>query len=112
MKDVWRSPTLWLAIAVGILLFVVWQADRGRPMTVRNAQVEYCKTVTVPAAKDAVEREDDLAIFAEAAAAARRAEGNLETADTYEGVVRRTKERQARAKARSEIPCEKRFPKP
>lgn len=126
IKYITRSGTFWLAVVVAILLYMVWQSDKDRPKTVHDAQVQFCETVSQPASRDAagrdadsVERDKDLVIFAQAAADARRAEGNIKTAEVYEGVVRRSKERkqaaeirQANAEARAAVPCDKRFPQP
>jgi len=126
IRKVFHSGIFWLGLAVAILLFAVWQSDKDRPTRVRNAQVQFCKTVTIPAAKDAVARDhdatardEDIAIFAKAAAEVRRAEGNHKIAAIYEGVVKRAEQRKANAEARQKrahirasTPCEKRFPEP
>ena len=126
VRNAWRSPTVWLGVALGILLIVVYQADKNRPKVVRDAQVQFCKDVTQPAAKAGIERDTDnaatqrdIAIFAQAAADARRRDGNNKTAEVYEGVVVRSDTRAARAEqrksdtqARAAIPCEERFPVP
>lgn len=126
VRNAWRSPTVWLGVALGILLLVVYQADKNRPKVIRDAQVQFCKDVSQPAALAAIERDEDnaatqrdIAIFADAAAQARRKEGNIKTAEIYEGVVERSGSRAARAEqrkseteARAAVPCEERFPVP
>lgn len=107
-----KSPTFWLGLTIALLLWAVWQNARDRPLVVRNAQVEFCQSVTKPAAKAAAERDRDIAIFATAAAQARRKEGEIKTALVYEGVVMRSKERESAAEQRASIPCVVRFPKP
>jgi len=121
-----KSGTFWLAVAVGILLFGVWQSDKNRPKVVRDAQVQFCQDVSRPAAlaaaerdQDAIETQRDIAVFAQAAAAARRKEGQNKTAEIYEKVVVRAegrvgsaKERKRNSVQRAAVPCERRFPEP
>lgn len=125
-RKAYRSPTFWLAITVAVLLYAMWQDQKERPVIVRNAQVQFCENVSKPAAMDAIERDSDLqgidsdlSTFAQAAALARRAEGQEAVARKYEQVVASAKERanhaqgrQESAKKRQSVPCEERFPEP
>lgn len=100
----------WLSIALVLLVAAFWV--RGHQYDVDNwsDDVDTCQTSNAGRA-DAAARDRDLALFAQQAAKARRAEGQSAVARGYEDIAGRSMAREGRTLARRQS-CAAKFPKP
>jgi hypothetical protein len=109
-RQIAHSGTFWLGVCVFALIIAAIQQSHDSNESLRQLQVDFCREVTVPGGLAGAERDRDIALFADAAAVARRADGNQAIAKVYEGVSKRSEARGMMAQERAQVPCEERFP--
>lgn len=78
----------------------------------RTTDIQNCQAISVPGSYDAAARDWDLIDFARSAADARRKDGQLETAERYDGIADRADDRRRRTLERARTPCADRYPRP
>lgn len=106
------SPMTWLILAVFVCVCAVFSQSYEGRVDIWKSNSRYCREVTIPGAKAGADRDTDIEDFARAAAAARRASGDLDVAEQYEQIADRALRRADQSLARAAIPCSRRFPKP